>query len=304
MLNNTLASFIDGAGRGVIGVDTLECPPFSPSRQVDCVPPPLPLGEGPGVREGRGQHRSTPARVFQSARRVGRHPADAESPLTPTPLPRGEGLASDPFVQPHLWGLGRPSASPPLRLSALVVLVDHHRHHQQDQEDDRHRGGDWPVVIGVELVVEHSANHLDIAAAQQVGDDVLPGRRNEHQQRAGDTENMPPSASSVVGGRLRTVIQIKLPTESGREPISPDDTIGAWQGNSRQRPKQPVLDDCALAWCETFHLPSQSHRHDVRWRRCVVEGVDALPEECVCRDDCLAHGHETHVPACVWPHAA
>jgi len=36
---------------------------------------------------------------------------------------------------------------------------------------------------------------------------------------------------------LRTVIHINLSTEYGRESVFPDDTIGEWQRNSRQRPK-------------------------------------------------------------------
>ena len=36
---------------------------------------------------------------------------------------------------------------------------------------------------------------------------------------------------------IRTVIHIRLPTEPKGNPVPRDSALGAWQGNSRQRPK-------------------------------------------------------------------
>src|SRR5512135_933818 len=79
-----------------------------------------------------------------------------------------------------------------LRLRTELLLLGG----DQDVRDDEHRqrrhqpdrqGRAERLVLGlVELVADDVPHELVVPAAQDVGDDVLAGHRDEHQQRPGD----------------------------------------------------------------------------------------------------------------------
>src|SRR6201986_4114648 len=59
-------------------------------------------------------------------------------------------------------------------------------HRQRRHQPDRQGRAEWLVLGLVELVADEVPHELVVPAAQDVGDDVLAGHRDEHQQRPGD----------------------------------------------------------------------------------------------------------------------
>src|SRR5262252_6175394 len=78
------------------------------------------------------------------------------------------------------------------RLATEALLLPgeqdvHDDEHRQDRHQrDRERRAEWLVLGLLELVADDVADELVISAAQDAGDDVLAGHRDEHQQRPGD----------------------------------------------------------------------------------------------------------------------
>ena len=67
-----------------------------------------------------------------------------------------------------------------LRSFALVVLVNRHGQHQQHQQNNRDCAGNRPVNISGKFVIKKPANHLNIAAPKQIGNDILARSGDEH----------------------------------------------------------------------------------------------------------------------------
>src|SRR5215468_6455974 len=59
-------------------------------------------------------------------------------------------------------------------------------HRQRPHQRDRERRAERLILGLVELVADDVPHELVVPAAQDVGDDVLAGHRDEHQQRPGD----------------------------------------------------------------------------------------------------------------------
>ena len=76
------------------------------------------------------------------------------------------------------------------------------------QQDHRHRRRNRPVAVGEELVPQGLADHQRLRAAEQVGDDELADRRDEHQQAAGDDARQRQRKGDLPEGGARRAAEI------------------------------------------------------------------------------------------------
>src|SRR5215469_13729989 len=76
-----------------------------------------------------------------------------------------------------------------LRTELLLLsgeeYVDGDEHRQHNHQPDRQGRAEWLVLSLVELITDDVPDKLVVPAAQDVGDDVLAGHRNENQERSG-----------------------------------------------------------------------------------------------------------------------